>query len=377
MNLALVLTNDWELFGDGSGDYFEIQHKPTLDLLNVLKDHNAKITLMAEVAQQFGFKSISQQYPWAKEVSSAWEEIVKQTIKMGNDVQLHYHPQWIGANYDGQKWALNEKHWSIAHLEKNEMKDILSNAKIYLEGLIKEVKPDYKCIGFRAGAYYIEPSKYVIEVLKEIEILCDSSVTKGLNTKGFFDYRDASNNIIPWQISNQSVKYSGDSGMIEFPIYSEIGFESPAIKKFFPKLYYLIRYGIDINDRELIWAKERDKIKGVRYPRSNRVYKKNEAKDINHYVKQILGKQAIQLDYDYMPASVFVKVLENVFNHPEVKKLRNKNITIPVIASGHIKDAFSNDNLKWILEKINKNLENEVKYWTLSEAYNNYKPSIL
>jgi len=52
MKLALILTNDWELFGDGSGDYFEIQHKPLEELLDTVEDHGAKLTVMAEVGQQ-------------------------------------------------------------------------------------------------------------------------------------------------------------------------------------------------------------------------------------------------------------------------------------------------------------------------------------
>ncbi len=373
MKLALVLTNDWELFGDGSGDYFELQHNPTLDLLKVLKDHNAKITLMAEVAQQFGFHSLVKEHKWANEITNAWESIVKQTVSEGNDVQLHYHPQWINAFYEHSKWFLSDKHWSIAKLESNEISNILSKGKSYLEKVIKEVNKDYKCIAFRAGAYYIEPSSNVIKPLEELGIKCDTSVTKGLYTKGFYDFRDAKSNVFPWRISKDSIKYSGNANIIEFPIYSEIGFESPAFKKFFPKLYFLLRYGIDVRKQELDWAKQRDKVKSIKYPRSNRVYKKNESKEIKHYINQILGNQAIQLDYDYLPATVFVKVLENVFNHQDLKKYRNKDITIPVIASGHIKDAHTNDNLKWILEKINSKLGNEVKFWTLTEAYNNYK----
>lgn len=372
MNLALVLTNDWELFGDGSGNYFELQHNPTLDLLNILKDYNAKITLMAEVAQQFGFQSIIEEHNWAKDVVNAWEDIVQQTVSLGNDVQLHYHPQWINAFYEHSKWFLNDKHWSIAKLESSEIYSTLLKAKNYLEHTIRQTNKDYKCIAFRAGAYYIEPSKNVIPTLEEIGIKCDSSVTKGLFTKGYFDYCNAESNVLPWRANREAIKQEGNSNIVEFPIYSEVGFESPIIKKFFPKFYYLLRYGIDVHKQELEWAIQRDKVKSIKYPRANRVYKKNEAKDVGHYVKQILGRQAIQLDYDYLPASVFVKVIENIFNHPDLKSLRDQNITIPVIASGHIKDAYNNDNLKWILEKLNNKMRNSVKYWTLSEAFNNY-----
>jgi hypothetical protein len=44
MRLGLVLTNDWELYGDGSGDYFEVQERPLRSLLRAAEDYGAKIT---------------------------------------------------------------------------------------------------------------------------------------------------------------------------------------------------------------------------------------------------------------------------------------------------------------------------------------------
>ena len=52
MKIGLVFTNDWELFGDGSGDYFEVQHNPLKDLLKVFDKYNAKLSIMAETFQQ-------------------------------------------------------------------------------------------------------------------------------------------------------------------------------------------------------------------------------------------------------------------------------------------------------------------------------------
>lgn len=33
-----------------------------------------------------------------------------------NDVQLHLHPQWIGATYDKGAWRLNNACWRLADL---------------------------------------------------------------------------------------------------------------------------------------------------------------------------------------------------------------------------------------------------------------------
>ena len=58
MNLGLIITNDWEVFGDGSGDYFELQHKPLEALLKVVEEYGAKLTVMAEVGQQWAHQTL-------------------------------------------------------------------------------------------------------------------------------------------------------------------------------------------------------------------------------------------------------------------------------------------------------------------------------
>jgi len=77
MKLGLIISNDWELFGDGSGDYFEVQHRPLEALLQTVEDHGAKLTVMAEVAQQWAHQRISPHAPWAREVVEAWESILR------------------------------------------------------------------------------------------------------------------------------------------------------------------------------------------------------------------------------------------------------------------------------------------------------------
>ena len=52
MRFRIILTNDWELFGNGRGDYFEIQHNPLKELMEVISVYDAKLTIFAEVAQQ-------------------------------------------------------------------------------------------------------------------------------------------------------------------------------------------------------------------------------------------------------------------------------------------------------------------------------------
>jgi hypothetical protein len=71
-----------------------------------------------------------------------------------------------------------------------------------------------------------------------------------------------------------------------------------------------------------------------------------------------------------MPASVFLKVIDGILRDKNLAKYSEKGITIPLIASGHVKDMHSTENVELILKGIEKNFNGEVASWTLTQAAN-------
>lgn len=370
MKIALVFTNDWELFGDGSGDFYEIQYKPLEYLLKCFENYEAKITIMAEVEQQLKHLELADTYIWAKEISNSWEEILKQVILKNNDVQLHIHPQWSNAKYDYNQWKLDEQ-WSIAQYPQQVISSLLMNGKNYLEQLLKIVNSGYQCIAFRAGAYYIEPSEFIINELLKLGFKCDTSVTKGLVSPGYYDYNDAYSNMYPWFVSSKSVKYKNNeqSGLLELPICSDILIDSTIFRKYFPDIYYKIRYGTKLQTEEKEWSQKRDQIKEIRYPKNRRLYKLNEKRNLKWYLKKIITKNSIQLDYDYMPSSIFLKTIEKIKINFE-RDITNKDLILPIVASGHVKDMHNIYNINRILDSLINIYRSDIEFWTLSEAIN-------
>ena len=137
MKLGLIVSNDWELFGDGSGDYAEVQHQPLEALLQTVEDHGAKLTVMAEVAQQWAHQRIAPHAPWAHEVVEAWESILRETIARGSDVQLHLHPQWLHARYEQDAWHVDYDQWAIGDLDRASIESHLREGKQYLDRIGK------------------------------------------------------------------------------------------------------------------------------------------------------------------------------------------------------------------------------------------------
>ncbi len=370
MKLGLVLTNDWELYGDGSGDYFELQHKPLESLLDVIDSQGAKITIMAEVGQQWAHQKISEQEPWAREITGSWEAILKKAVKRKADVQLHLHPQWLNAHYEHGRWHVDFSQWAISSLPENTVEEVLKRGKRYLDGLLQTVDPGYKCIAFRAGDYQIEPSAAVIRGLLGAGIICDSSVTKGMYVPPYYDFRDAHSNFLPWVASDKDIKYSSHEkkGLLEIPISSYETITSLVLRELFPQLSNLLSFRVRINKQDREWLARNNREKLKRYPLLKRPFMTKNIKSFKWLSSILISKGSVQLDYDKLPPNVFVKCLQKVIDSDEAKRWVERPVVIPVVASGHVKAMCDCNNIVRIIKEIKHSLGDKVVFWTLSEA---------
>lgn len=107
--ISLIITIDYEIFGDGSGDVKKHIISPANQLLDICDKYGAKLTLMFEVAEYWAFKELEERgalnldyYP-----SQLMAEQAANAIERGHDVQLHLHPQWLGAKYENGSWVVN------------------------------------------------------------------------------------------------------------------------------------------------------------------------------------------------------------------------------------------------------------------------------
>jgi hypothetical protein len=371
MKLGLILSNDWELFGDGSGDYFEVQHKPLEDLLEVFAKYGAKLTVMAEVGQQWAHMRIADRKPWARTIVEAWESLLQETIKRKHDVQLHIHPQWLEAEYKNNKWHVNLDNWAISSLPAEATAKIFKEGKLYLESFLKPVEVAYECIAFRAGAYCIQPSKVVIRDLLNGGFVCDTSVTKGMYNRGFFDYRDAYSNVLPWFVHDGDVNYQNDTDgeLLEIPIHSYKTMDFPILRLISPKLYYLISSGAWLGHRDEQWLLERRKMEFQRYPIGDRPFMTaRRMTSLRWLWRKIVASAWMQLDYDVLPPKVFARRMQKIFEDKSTRQYQNEDIIVPVMASGHVKRIHNPSNIDHILDEVESRLGDKVLFWTLHEA---------
>jgi len=373
MRLGLVLTNDWEVFGDGSGDYFDLQHRPLQQLLGVVEDHGARLTVMAEVGQQWAHLEAGAGRAWAREIATAWEAMLRETVKRRSDVQLHLHPQWLHATcIDAGRWQVDFAWWATGALPPDVLRETLQRGKQYLERLLRPVDAAYACVAFRAGGYCIQPSRHVIAALRAAGFRCDSSVSKGLVQPPFYDYRDAPSYVLPWFASPEDVGRAtpGKDGLLELPIYTRRTLDLPILRKVIsPALYYRLFHGVRVAREDRQWLSEKRRTRGRRYPLAQRPFKGGHRSSVSWWLAQAMSLGALQLDYDALPPSVFVRLLEAIYDDEETDGLRHREeVVLPVVASGHTKDMHNTANIARILAAVRARLGERIVFWTLRDA---------
>lgn len=234
---SLILTLDYELYGNGSGNIYTHIIEPTERILALAGEYKAKITFFVEVVE---FWRIEEE--WLKGNTMGYknnpiDDIRKQlqeARKQGHDIQLHIHPQWIDAEYRNGAWSVNLADWRLGGYDKQgeySLENLLVKGKATLEEWIKPVDAGYECIALRAGGYNIQPSGELVKAMLAAELKVDSSIYPGgkeTGTLSNYDYSSIAADKELWQTGDELEK-EGTSGIYELPI---VAFPIKRWKKF-------------------------------------------------------------------------------------------------------------------------------------------------
>ncbi len=366
MKIGLVLTNDWELRGDGSGDYFRLQHRPLEALMAVAEDHGAKLTLMAEVGQQWAHMGLADSCGWAAEIVQAYEEILRDAVKRGHDVQLHLHPTWLGARHDGRKWILDYGKWALPSLPAEEIDRVLNEGKRYFERLLRPMDSEYRCVAFRAGAYCVEPSQEIVSALVGTGFLFDTSVVPGTAFPGQYDFREVHSNCLPWFVDPICIRHPNrqGNGLLELPICTARVWDSALLRRGIGR-----QYGAWMSAQDREWFAAKRAYCNETYPVENRPMSRPPAsRTVGGWARSVLWRRTVPLDYDNLAPEAFLRVIETAFRQENRLQSAEDRVTLPVIAMGHLKSVHNLDNINRILDLLSARLKGALTYWTLRQA---------
>jgi len=198
--IYLVFTDDWELWGDASGDPEKLQFRPMRELVRIFNRHGVRASFYAEVMQQLCFRRFQDHHPELKVLADVWDEAVVEAFRQGHDIQLHLHPQWKGATYEGRRWKISAP-WSLLDHDPVDVRQMLSEGKRYLQSLLRPIDPNYNCVAFRAGHWCIAPSRFALPTLAELGFTLDTSVIGGLQYRTIdvsLDYSSVEESLWPY-----------------------------------------------------------------------------------------------------------------------------------------------------------------------------------
>jgi hypothetical protein len=199
--IHLAFVDDWEVRGNGTGDPRVLQFEPMRKLVKIFNQHGIRGSFNAEVMQQITYRSQQERFPELKPIAEEWEEVVTESFRQGHDIQLHLHPQWMGASYEGRgNWKLGGD-WSILKYPPHQMRVMLVAGKEYLETLLRRIDPKYACVSFRAGSWCAAPSDSLMPILSELGFVFDMSIVAGIRNdtpQVKLDYTRCEESFVPY-----------------------------------------------------------------------------------------------------------------------------------------------------------------------------------
>lgn len=351
VKIGLIFSLDYEIHGNGSGEFTNWAYFPTSQMLNVFDAFGAKLTIMAEMGHYWAMQRHKELF---SDDIYLFESQLKNAIERGHDVQLHFHPQWIDAKYENGDWNLEFSRKTIERLCHNydEAYFYLKKGKDELQKLLTPVNSEYRCIGFRAGFLQIQPSVNVMKALEDAGFLSDTSVSKGMKANDnlrLMDFSSAYSRYLLWKPSAHDICQNDESGSIlEFPILSQ---RAGIINKIVNKI---IKLNGRVNIRDLI------SFFMARYGKGMPSYIR---RPFSHKIKSVIKKEWSYVDFCLRDPSYLIKQIKIVAS----ELAGNSDYSyVPVVLISHSKDFFFSNNLASFL-KACQDIE-EVEFTTYSEA---------
>ena len=359
--IHLALVDDWELSGNGSGDVHRLQFEPLRRLVSIYDRLGIRGSFNAEVMQQLTFRQHQNEHEELRTWANEWDDVVRETFRNGHDIQLHIHPQWQNAEYIDGRWNLTSD-WSILNYSRDAAHQMLVRGKEYLENLLKDIKPSYRCVSFRSGAWCIAPSPHMLELLVNLGIVFDMSIVAGVkyDTRNIkLDYTACEEDFLPY-----------------YPVMTDarrVSHKPEPIICVPTNCFYASRRQVFRQHLEKVGSKVKSKI-------SPRAEVSNNGRSVEAYGEQwaqidgslakriyrkgivpyLKGKHTIsdlaQLDYEVM-----MEMLSSIR-----KRARASGLTdVPVVLENHTKDLHNFSDLERFLE--NAASSPDIKFVTLTE----------
>jgi hypothetical protein len=218
--VIVLIEDDWELQGNGLGDVAHLQYLPSLFLMRLCGELGMKATFMAETLQQLTMRRLGAEHRELRAQAALWEENVALMKERGHDVQLHLHPQWLGARYEDGVFRLG-RNWNVATYDAETRRRIIRESVDYLAGLLRPLDAGYTVNAFKAGSWGLQPSEGILADLEAAGIRTVIGPGKGIvyvTDEFHADYAALEEDLYPYHPDYADVRRVGSGGIVVLPL---------------------------------------------------------------------------------------------------------------------------------------------------------------
>lgn len=220
----LLLTLDYEIFGNGTGDVRRHMVEPTEQIARICERYGAPLTVFFEAEEYFAFCRYAGELEEQVGYNPARliREQVRSLATRGHDFQLHLHPQWHGARFENGRWLLRPEMETVDHLFEDieETTAFIRERKALLEELVGNTAP---VLAYRAGAFSASPGEKLLSALAQNDFRFDSSVVRGLFRQSddyCLDYSGIRTSQRLWRVRDEVTREDCKGAIWEIPIHS-------------------------------------------------------------------------------------------------------------------------------------------------------------
>lgn len=320
----LILTVDYEIFGNGLGGVDRCVIDPAERIAQLAEHCDAPVTFFVETLEFLAMEN----EPATAAYSDAVISQLQSLLRRGHDAQLHLHPQFENASWNGVSWQVSES-WRMGELDADGVTSLLKIGKGWLEKILQSQKPEYRCTVFRAGGWCIQPSGVVLESLNQEGFKIDSTVAKGyVNLVEREWAKFWSTPEMPFWSVSDDVCRQGNSELLELPI------ATGKIGKW--RHYSAVQRAKQYGDSGLSPGCVGD-------------YSVAIDDNIDHLramVDKVLRLGHVMLDFSTMPAEVLIEITRQW-----IARFEGTYTSVPVVAIAHTKN-FTPESERHLLDYL-------------------------
>lgn len=172
--MDVLLTYDYELFfGTVPGTVERCMVEPTKRIVEVLDRHGAKATFYVDAGYLVQAGALEVEERERTEVVAQ----LRRLRESGHGVELHVHPHWEDARYEGGRWSFDPSRYRLADFSVEAAAGIV---RAYSDALVAAV--GQRPVAYRAGGWCCQPFDHFADALFRSGVRVESTVVPGASS---------------------------------------------------------------------------------------------------------------------------------------------------------------------------------------------------